>query len=63
MAYVALLLRESWPRCDARDARRLQQHGAEIDVFANPRSYVQKWPGCLFRLTFPDQSSVTEDAA
>ncbi len=40
-----------------------QQHGAEIDIFANPRSYVQKWPGCLFRLSFPDQSIATEEDA
>ena len=30
-----------------------QQHGAEIDIFNNPRSTAPKWPGCLFRLTFP----------
>ncbi|TFW25537.1 HAMP domain-containing protein [Massilia arenosa] len=30
-----------------------QQHGAEIDVFDNPRSHSKKYPGCLFRLTFP----------
>ncbi|MDL2357767.1 MAG: sensor histidine kinase N-terminal domain-containing protein [Pseudomonadota bacterium] len=29
------------------------QHGAEIDVFNNPRSLFKKAPGCLFRLTFP----------
>jgi len=30
-----------------------QQHGAEIDVFNNPRSHSQRFPGTLFRLTFP----------
>ncbi len=30
-----------------------QQHGAEIDIFNNPRSHSLKLPGSLFRLTFP----------
>jgi len=30
-----------------------QQHGAEIDIFNNPRSHAPKHPGSLFRLTFP----------
>ncbi len=30
-----------------------QQHGAEIDIFNNPRSSAPKMPGCLLRLTFP----------
>jgi len=30
-----------------------QQHGAQIDLFGNPRSFTRQWPGCLFRLTFP----------
>jgi two-component system sensor histidine kinase TctE len=30
-----------------------QQHGADIDLFNNPRSYTTKWPGSLFRLSFP----------
>jgi two-component system sensor histidine kinase TctE len=30
-----------------------QQHGAELDLFANPRCSDPKRPGCLFRLTFP----------
>ena len=30
-----------------------QQHGAEIDIFNNPRSDSRKLPGSLFRLTFP----------
>ena len=30
-----------------------QQHGAEIDIFNNPRSHSPKYPGSLFRLTFP----------
>jgi two-component system sensor histidine kinase TctE len=29
------------------------RHGAEIDVFNNPRSHEQKFPGSLFRVTFP----------
>ena len=30
-----------------------QQHGAEIDIFNNPRSHSPRYPGSLFRLTFP----------
>ena len=30
-----------------------QQHGAEIDVFNNPRAHQPKLPGSLFRLSFP----------
>ncbi|CAH0240971.1 Sensor protein QseC [Massilia sp. Bi118] len=30
-----------------------QQHGAEIEIFNNPRSIQKKYPGSLFRLTFP----------
>jgi two-component system sensor histidine kinase TctE len=30
-----------------------QQHGAEIDLFNNPRAPQPKLPGALFRLTFP----------
>ena len=30
-----------------------QQHGAEIEVFNNPRAPAPKMPGSLFRLTFP----------
>jgi len=30
-----------------------QQHGADIDIFNNPRSGSQRFPGSLFRLTFP----------
>jgi two-component system sensor histidine kinase TctE len=29
------------------------QHGAEVDIFNNPRSHSAKFPGSLFRLTFP----------
>ena len=29
------------------------QHGAEVDIFNNPRSILPKYPGSLFRLTFP----------
>lgn len=29
------------------------QHGAEVDVFNNPRALLAKYPGSLFRLTFP----------
>lgn len=27
-----------------------QQHGAEIDIFSNPRSHDPKYPGCLLRI-------------
>jgi two-component system sensor histidine kinase TctE len=30
-----------------------QQHEAEVDLFANPRSTDPKHPGCLFRVSFP----------
>jgi len=30
-----------------------QQHGAEVDLFSNPRAQNPKYPGCLFRLSFP----------
>ena len=40
-----------------------QQHGAEVDVFGNPRSQVAKLPGSLFRLTFPAPESYHDDAA
>lgn len=30
-----------------------RQHGAEIDIFNNPRSHAPRHPGSLFRLTFP----------
>jgi two-component system sensor histidine kinase TctE len=39
-----------------------QQHGAEIDVFGNPRSHSQKLPGSLFRLTFPPPAITDEHA-
>ena len=40
-----------------------QQHGAEVDIFNNPRSEEKKRPGCLFRLTFPaPPSDLQEDA-
>lgn len=29
-----------------------QQHGAEVDIFNNPRSHDPKFPGCLFRVGF-----------
>jgi two-component system sensor histidine kinase TctE len=32
-----------------------QQHGAEVDVFANPHCLDPKRPGCLFRVTLPLQ--------
>jgi two-component system, OmpR family, sensor histidine kinase TctE len=40
-----------------------QQHGAEIDVFNNPRSHLNKFPGSLFRLTFPPPAAEPLDAA
>lgn len=30
-----------------------QQHGAQVEVYANPRSFTARAPGCLFRVTFP----------
>jgi two-component system sensor histidine kinase TctE len=30
-----------------------QQHGAEVDIFSNPRAQQPKLPGALFRLSFP----------
>nr|WP_315395275.1 sensor histidine kinase N-terminal domain-containing protein [uncultured Duganella sp.] len=30
-----------------------QQHGAEVDIFSNPRALQPKLPGCLFRVSFP----------
>jgi two-component system, OmpR family, sensor histidine kinase TctE len=39
-----------------------QQHGAEIDIFNNPRSHSKKLPGSLFRLTFPPPA-ITEEHA
>jgi two-component system sensor histidine kinase TctE len=30
-----------------------QQHGADIEIFTNPRSTHKKFPGSLFRLSFP----------
>jgi two-component system sensor histidine kinase TctE len=38
-----------------------QQHGAEVDIFNNPRSSQKKSPGCLFRLTFPPPRVTDED--
>ena len=40
-----------------------QQHGAEVDVFNNPRSHSKKLPGSLFRLTFPPPAKEPDDAA
>ncbi|MFL6673311.1 MAG: sensor histidine kinase [Massilia sp.] len=40
-----------------------QQHGAEVDIFNNPRSHSKKLPGSLFRLTFPPPASPDTDAA
>lgn len=39
-----------------------QQHGAEIDIFSNPRSQSKRFPGCLFRLTFPPPLHEPDDA-
>ncbi|WP_307730488.1 sensor histidine kinase [Massilia violaceinigra] len=40
-----------------------QQHGAEVDIFNNPRSGQKKLPGCLFRLSFPPPRITDEDDA
>ena len=39
-----------------------QQHGAEIEIFNNPRSTHKKFPGSLFRLTFPPPALPEPDA-
>jgi two-component system sensor histidine kinase TctE len=39
-----------------------QQHGAEIQIFNNPRSTNKKFPGSLFRLTFPPPDTHDPDA-
>lgn len=39
-----------------------QQHGAEVDIFNNPRSHSKKYPGSLFRLTFPPPVTEAIDA-
>ena len=39
-----------------------QQHGAEIEIFSNPRSTHKKFPGSLFRLTFPPTVTLVPDA-
>jgi two-component system sensor histidine kinase TctE len=38
------------------------QHGADIDLFDNPRCFAAQWPGCLFRLTFPAPAAADQDA-
>ena len=38
-----------------------QQHGAEVDVFSNPRGFAKKLPGSLFRVTFPRPPIVIEE--
>jgi two-component system sensor histidine kinase TctE len=39
-----------------------QQHGADIEIFNNPRSTHKKFPGSLFRLTFPPPDLPAPDA-
>ncbi len=39
-----------------------QQHGAEVDVFSNPRGFAKKLPGSLFRVTFPRPPIILEEA-
>ncbi len=39
-----------------------QQHGAEVDLFGNPRATHPKYPGSLFRLTFPARPPATPGA-
>jgi two-component system sensor histidine kinase TctE len=36
-----------------------RQHGADIEIFNNPRSIQKKYPGSLFRLTFPPPPVLT----
>lgn len=40
----------------------VQQHGAEVDVFSNPRGFARKLPGSLFRVTFPPPPIIEEEA-
>jgi two-component system sensor histidine kinase TctE len=40
-----------------------RQHGAEIEIFNNPRSPHKKYPGSLFRLTFPPPPAPPEPDA
>jgi two-component system sensor histidine kinase TctE len=40
-----------------------QQHGTEIEIFNNPRSIQKKYPGSLFRLTFPPPPAPPESDA
>jgi len=39
------------------------QHNAEVDIFNNPRAHSKKFPGSLFRLTFPPPVNEATDAA
>jgi two-component system sensor histidine kinase TctE len=39
-----------------------QQHGAEVDVFNNPRSTLKKSAGSLFRLSFPPPDTAHDEA-
>jgi two-component system sensor histidine kinase TctE len=39
-----------------------QQHGAEIEIVDNPRNTNKKFPGSLFRLTFPPPQAIATDA-
>ncbi|QBE67300.1 sensor histidine kinase [Pseudoduganella lutea] len=38
-----------------------QQHGAEVDIFSNPHATNPKYPGSLFRLTFPARPPAAAD--
>jgi two-component system sensor histidine kinase TctE len=38
-----------------------QQHGAEVDIFSNPRAQQPKLPGALFRLSFPPPPAPPQD--
>jgi two-component system sensor histidine kinase TctE len=40
-----------------------RQHGAEIEIFNNPRSIQKKYPGSLFRLTFPPPPALPDPDA
>jgi two-component system sensor histidine kinase TctE len=40
-----------------------RQHGAEIEIFNNPRSTHKKYPGSLFRLTFPPPPALPDPDA
>ena len=39
-----------------------QQHGAEVDIYSNPRALQPKLPGALFRVSFPPPARSDEES-